>query len=147
MDSTSDMILPTMNTPSYMGMDFLNAIRNTSDNYNKVRGHTLASDKPSSRETSISSTVSLVTYHNRMTMNNDNNGDAIMEPINSLQLSYVTSEGKNNQVSMAADSTNNIMNQCVLIEDMTSNTPQQCVPLEELALDNQCNHGNNMFEV
>jgi len=47
MDSTSDMTLPTVNAPGYMGMDFLNAVRNTSDNYNKVRDRTLAPDKPS----------------------------------------------------------------------------------------------------
>jgi len=123
MDSTSDMTLSTVNAPGYTEMDFLNAVRNTSNNYNEVRGCTLAPNKPSSRETSISSTISLVAYHNRMTMNNDNDSDAIIEPINSPQLLYATPEGKNNQVSMVADSTNNMMNQCVPIEGITSNTP------------------------
>ena len=82
-DSTSDMTLPTVNAPGYMGIDFLNAVRNSSDKYNEIRGHILASNKPSSRETSIFSTVSSVIYHNRIIMNNDNDGDAIIEPINS----------------------------------------------------------------
>jgi len=81
MDSTSDMTLPTVNAPDYIGMDFLNAVRNTSNNYNKVRDHTLAPDKPSFKETSISSTVLLVTYHDRMTMNNDNDSNAIVKII------------------------------------------------------------------
>ena len=82
-DSTSDMTLPTVNTPGYMGIDFLNAVRNSSDNYNEIRGYILASDKPSSRETSIFSIVSSVIYYNGIIMNNDNDGDAIIEPINS----------------------------------------------------------------
>jgi len=135
-DSTSDMTLPTMNTSGYMGMDFLNAVRNTSDNYNEVRGCTLAPDKPSSRETSISFTVSLVAYHDRMTMNNDNDSNAIIEPINSPQLLYVTPGKKNIQVSMVADPTNNTMNQCIPIEGITFNSSQQYIPPERLALDN-----------
>jgi len=135
MDSTSDITLPTVNTSGYMGMDFLNAVRNTSDNYNKMRSCTLAPDKPFSGKISISSTVSSVIYYNRMIMNNDNNSNTIMEPINLLQLLYVTPERKNIQVSMAADPNNNIMNQHVPIEGMTFNSPQQHVPLERLALD------------
>ena len=46
-----------------------------------------------------------------MMMNNDNNGDMIMEPINMPQLSYVTPGGQNNQVSMVADLNNNMTNQ------------------------------------
>jgi len=59
----------------------------------------------------MSSTISLVAYHNRMMMNNDNNGDMIMEPINMPQLSCVTPGGQNNQVSMVADLNNNMTNQ------------------------------------
>ena len=39
-------------------------------------------NKPSFKETLMFSTVSLVTYHNKMTINNNNNGDIIIEPIN-----------------------------------------------------------------
>jgi len=146
-DFTLDMTLPTMNASGYIGMDFLNAVRNTSDNYDEVKDHTLAPDKPPSRETSISSTVSLVTYHNGMMINSDNDGNAIIEPTNSPQLSYMILGEKNNQVSIVADPTNNRINQCVLIEGMTFNTPQQHVPPEGLALDNQYIPGNNVFEV
>ena len=50
-------------------------------------------NKQSSRETSLSSTVSLVIYHNRMTMHNDKDGDVIMDLIDMFQLLYVTLEG------------------------------------------------------
>ena len=36
-DSTTYMTLPTVSASVYIGMDFDNAVRNSSDNYNKVR--------------------------------------------------------------------------------------------------------------
>jgi len=83
-DSTLDMTLPTMNASGFMEMNFLNAIRNTSNNYNEIRDRTLASDKLSFREISISFTVLSIAYHDRMMMNNDNDGNTIMKPIDSF---------------------------------------------------------------
>jgi len=60
--STTNMTLPTMNISTYTGMDFANAIRNTSDNYGEVRGRTSTPDKHSSRDSLVSSTVSSVAY-------------------------------------------------------------------------------------
>ena len=93
MDTTTAMNLPTMNTSAYIGMDLFNVVRNSPNNYNEVRGCTLTHGKPSSREISMSSIILLVTYHDRMMMNNDNDSDTIMEPINMPQLSYVTLGG------------------------------------------------------
>jgi len=76
------MNLPTMNASAHIGIDSFNTVGNSPDNYNEVRNHTLIHDKPSSKETLMFSTVSLVAYHDRMTMNNDNDGDVIIEPIN-----------------------------------------------------------------
>ena len=122
------MALPTMNASTYMGMDFENVVRNTSDNYDEVRGWTTTPNKQSSRASSMSSTVSSVIYHERMEMNNDNDGDAIMEPINMPQLSYVTPRGQDNQVSMVADSNNNTMNQRVSIEGPALNSSSTSSP-------------------
>jgi len=62
MTSTTNMTLPTVNVSTYMGMDFANAIRNTSDNYNEVRGRTSTSNKYSFKDSSMFSTVSSVAY-------------------------------------------------------------------------------------
>jgi len=62
MTSTTNMTLPTMNVSTYMGMDFANVIRNTSDNYNKVRSKTSTPNKHSSRDSSVFSTVLSVAY-------------------------------------------------------------------------------------
>jgi len=51
-----------MNVSTYTGIDFANAIRNTSDNYNEVRGRISTPDKHSSRDSLMSLTVSLVAY-------------------------------------------------------------------------------------
>ena len=59
-------------------MDFANAIRNTSDNYNKVRDRTFTPDKHSSRDSMVSSTVSLVAYSKQMEINNNINSNTIM---------------------------------------------------------------------
>ena len=122
------MNLPTVNTSAHMGIDLFNAVRNSSDNYDEVRDCTLTHDKPSSRETSISSTVLSVAYHNRMTINNDNDGDTIIEPINMPQLSYVILWRQNNQVSMAANPNNNTINQHALIKDPALNNSISSIP-------------------
>jgi len=69
-----------------MGMYF--PIGPIPDNYDKVRGRTLSTNKSISRDTSISSTKLSVIYHERMTLNNlkDDN-----DPIDIFsELSYKT---------------------------------------------------------
>ena len=63
MNSTTTMALPTVNASIYIEMDFENVVKNTSDNYDEMRGWTTTPNKQFSRASSISSTVSLVTYH------------------------------------------------------------------------------------
>ena len=122
------MTLPTVNISTYTEMDITNAVRNTSDNYNEVRGRKLTSDKYSSRDSSMSSTISLVAYSKQMEMNNNKNGDAIMDDNNLTQLSYMTPKEQNNQVSKVADLKDNMMEQCVLIEGPALNTPYALNP-------------------
>jgi len=62
MTSTTNMTLPTVNASTYMGMDFANIIRNTSDNYNKMRGRMFTPNKHSFKDFSIFSTILLVAY-------------------------------------------------------------------------------------
>jgi len=110
-----------MNISAHMGMDLFNVVNNSPDNYNEVKDCTLTYNKPFFREISMFSTVLLVAYHDRITINNDNDGNAIMEPINIPQLLYVIPEGQNNQVSMVADPNNNMINQYVLIKGLAPN--------------------------
>jgi len=85
--------------PYDMGMDIQLGL--ASNNFNKVRGRTLSSNRNISRDISISSTKSSVVYHERMTTNNANNDD---DPVNvSPELSYETEQEKAFHVSKAAD--------------------------------------------
>lgn len=88
--------LPTMSAFVNIGIDFTNTIRNSSDNYDKVRDHMSTPNKQSSREFSISSTISSVTYHDRVMTNNDKDSDTIIELIDIFQLSYMTIEKQTN---------------------------------------------------
>jgi len=137
-DSTTAMNLPTMNASAYTGMNLFNVVGNSPDNYDEVRSRTLTHDKLSSRETLMSSTVSLVVYHDRMMMNNENNSNIIMEPINMPQLLYVTPKGQNNQVSMSANPNNNMMNQYVLIKGPALNNSISSSP-SRVDIDNDIN--------
>jgi len=62
MISTTNMTLPTMNVSTYMGIDFANTIRNTSDNYDEMRSRISTSNKHFSSNSLVSSTVSSVVY-------------------------------------------------------------------------------------
>jgi len=116
------MTLPTVTVPTNMEMDIKNTFRNTSDNYDKMRGQTSTSSKQSSKISSISSTVSLVIYYKRIEINNNLENDIDMEPIKMTQLLYIIPRGQVNQVSTAADSNNNMINQCVLIKGLPLNS-------------------------
>jgi len=71
------------------------------DNYDKVRGRTLSTNKSISRDTSMSSTKLSVIYHERITLNNLKDDD---DPIDtSSKLSYETEQEKAFHISKAAD--------------------------------------------
>ena len=77
--------LPTV-CPNNMGMYFSTGL--IPDNYDKVRGRTLSTNKSISRDTSMSSTKLSVIYHERITLNNLKDDDDPMDT--SSKLSYET---------------------------------------------------------
>ena len=120
--TTPTITLPTVTVPTNMEIDFENTFRNTSDNYDKMRGRMSTPSKQSSRVFSISSTISLVIYYKRMDINNNLENDINMEPIEMTQLLYAIPREQVNQVSTAVDSNNNMINQCVLIKGLALNS-------------------------
>ena len=130
----------TMNSASKItlltgiGINIDNFISNIADNYNEVRGCTLASNKQASKTVLMFSSKASVNYATRMEHLNDcpENKDS-REPINSSQLLYMIPREHGNQVSIAADPNSNIR--------------QQCVPIKGLALNNFCNSNKNMFNM
>ena len=120
--TTPTITLPTVTVPTNMEIDFENTFRNTSDNYDKMRGRMSTPSKQSSRVFSMSSTISLVIYYKRMDINNNLENDINMEPIEMTQLLYAIPREQVNQVSTAVDSNNNMINQCVLIKGLALNS-------------------------
>jgi len=94
-----------MTLPLNMGMDIDDFSGRNVDNYDNVRGHTMTSNKMSSRTISMSSSEASVDYATRMEwLNNVPDDEETREPINSSQLSYT--ELKEIQVSGATDQVN-----------------------------------------
>ena len=120
MHSQQTIDLPTVTSSTNMRMDILS--RNFSDNYDEVRGRT-SSPKPQLSRTSLMFlTKSLVLYHKRMKLNNHLNEDINMKD-DSPQLSYAIPKEQANQVSIAADPNNNMLNKHVPIECPVSSPP------------------------
>jgi len=83
--SISNMTLQDL--PPNMGMDIDNLVISYGDNYNKVRGCTMTSNKNHSRTVSITSSEAFVDYATRMERFNDVSERTVYkEPIDSLQL-------------------------------------------------------------
>jgi len=87
---------------NYTGMDSLSSGLSP-DNFNEVRGRTPTSKSQVSRDSSLSSTKSLVTYHKRMESNNTMDIDNV-----SPDLLYEMTQEKNIHVSEAANTRNNM---------------------------------------
>ena len=86
-------------------MDIDDFISSNVDNYDDVRGHTMTSNKTSSRTVSMSLSKALVDYATKMEwLNNISDEDEFREPIDSSQLSYA--EKNEIQVSRATDHNN-----------------------------------------
>ena len=64
-----DFILPTVFSLNNIGMDFFTGP--SPNNYDKIRDRSLSTKEYCSRDSSMSSTKSLVAYHDRMEYNND----------------------------------------------------------------------------
>ena len=78
----------------------------------------------SPRASSMSSTKSLVNYHERMEHNNKLNDDIIMnDDSEDPGVSYETVQEQAIHVSMMADPSNNMLNKCVTIECPTMRSP------------------------
>ena len=65
------------------------------NNYDNVRGRKYSPSNVFSRSASVSSSTSSISYHHRMTINNDLPDQKHVEPINNSQLSY-SSDSRNN---------------------------------------------------
>ena len=63
-----------------------------------------------------------------MEMNNNLESDIKIEPIESFQLLYMILRGQVNQVSITANSNNNMIDQCVPIEDPVLNSSSTSSP-------------------
>ena len=98
-----------------MGVDSFNALFwNTCDNYDEVRGHSLALSTHSPRTALMSSSDYEEDYTIRLEKrNNRMDEDKPVTPSSSVQLEYVTSSSQNGQVSKAANITNTSYHQYV----------------------------------
>jgi len=113
-NSQQNMTLPTITLSTNIRMDL--SYRNIFDNYDEVRGRTFSPKPQSFRVSSMSSTKSLVIYHERMENNNNLEEDVNIEFLNSPQLLYATLKEQANQVIMVADSSTNMINQHIPIK-------------------------------
>jgi len=90
--------LPTM-LPYSMGMDI--QLELAPNNFDGVRGRTLSSNRSISMDISMSFTKSSVVYHERITTNNANNNDDLVDA--SPELSYKTEQEKAFHISKVTD--------------------------------------------
>jgi len=82
---TQNYCLPTMYQDNNTGMDILK--EKSPNNYNEVRDRLVSCNPSISRDTSISSTKSSITYHERMEQNNSMDVDD--PPTRTPPLSYL----------------------------------------------------------
>jgi len=118
--------LPTVSSTSNSGMDL--SLEPYPNNYDEVRGRNSFTNKITSRDSSMSSSMSSVTYHERMAMNNVMNVNKVMND-NSPTLSYEDEQEKALQVSKVAEQQSNIRLQGNSLNAPKSNP--QCVLNEE----------------
>ena len=108
--------LPTILPSNYTEMDITAGY--SPDKYDEVKGRTFLPKLQVSKDSSMSSTKSLVTYHDKIECNNALNEDVNMNN-NSSVLLYKTSQEKAIQVSKAANPYNNILNKHVSVNHNT----------------------------
>jgi len=97
--------LPTVSSTSNSGMDL--SSEPYPNNYDEVRGRNSFTNKITSRDSSMSSSMSSVTYHERIAINNGMNVNKVMND-NSPTLSYEDEQEKALQVSKVAEQQSNI---------------------------------------
>ena len=91
MHSQQSFELPTMLSSNYTEMDIIAGY--SPNKFNEMRGRTFSSKLQVSRDSSMSSTKSLVVYHEKMEYNNALNEDVDIDN-NSSALLYKTSQKK-----------------------------------------------------
>ena len=108
-----------------MGVDSFNALFwNTCDNYDEVRGHSLALSAHSPRTALMFSSDYKEDYAIRLDkQNNRMDEDKPVTPSSSVQLEYVTSSSQNGQVSKTANITNTSCHQHVSNKVLALNQP------------------------
>ena len=104
MHSQQSFELPTMLSSNYTEMDIIAGY--SPNKFNEMRGRTFSSKLQVSKDSSMSSTKSLVVYHEKMEHNNALNEDIDIDN-NSSALLYKTSQKKAIRVSKTADPYNN----------------------------------------
>lgn len=78
-----------MNLPPNMGMDIDDFVGRNIDNYNNIRGHSMTSNKNTSRTISMFSSKTLVNYATKIKqLNNISNKGKTRDLIDSSQLFY-----------------------------------------------------------
>jgi len=115
-------------------LDFDMAVDSGNDLFTdeEVRGCSLALSAHRPRTPSMSSSECDEEYHVRVKRRSDRmDEDEPVASVGSIQVEYASQEGRNGQVSEAADNTNNTSYQRVTNEDLASSSPS----------------GNNMFNV
>ena len=107
-----------------MGIDIDDFVSSNIDNYDNIRGHTMISNKNSSRIISMSSSETSVDYATRIEwLNNVFEETVFKELIDSLQLSYA-----NIQISRTTNHENRACPQCGNANvPALKSTPPQCV--------------------
>ena len=103
MTPVQSFTLLTVFQANNIGMDILKGF--SPDNYDKVRVKSLLANTNISGDSSISSTISFVVYHEKMECNNTMNINNF-----SPELSYETSQEKALQVSKVAEHPTNMRN-------------------------------------
>jgi len=73
------------------------------DNYDNIQGRPTFSNKSNSESSFMSSTVSLIPYHQKMEINNDLLDEDIVELVDSSQLLYDDNNGVSNPIGEVVD--------------------------------------------
>jgi len=100
-------------------------------NCNIIKGRSTLSSKADSRNSSVFSSTSLVSYHKCMELNNNFPEDDIQDPINSSQLSYERQVDVSESIRKITDKTPNERTMCFKqntgLQDHFYTTRQGCV--------------------
>jgi len=105
-----------------MDVNPLDNLFDIGDNFDEMRGHSLALSTYRPRFLSLSLSNCKEEYYIRVKRVSDMmDEDDPVTSAGSIQIKYTTQEGQIGQVSKAADNTNNVCQQCMLNEDLALN--------------------------